>query len=208
MLADDHHSVRQAYSGLLGMKKKFEVIGQAENGQALLDLVAIREPDIVILDLEMPVMDGKMTLIHLQKNHPSVKVIILSFYKDDLMIFDALINGASSYLSKCCSIENIFETIEKVHANGFYFDGIISKQVVLQLFSVDKTLVTNILSEREIEILKLFCNGAVLKQIADKLYISVNTVKYHMKSIHRKTEIHSTQQLVKFAIKNALTNLD
>ncbi|MES2679931.1 MAG: response regulator transcription factor [Bacteroidota bacterium] len=208
MLAEDHHSARQAYAGVINMEKNFEVIGQAENGKALFDLMENQEPDIVILDLDMPVMDGRTALVKLQNEHPRVKVIILSLHNEKIMVCDALLKGASGYLSKNCTIDDIFETINRVYTHGFFFNGSVSRQVIVDTFKKDKALLANMLTGREVEILKLFCEGFQLKEIADKLYISIDTVRYHMKHIHKKTEIDSTQKLVKFAIRNAFTNLD
>ncbi len=208
MLAEDHNAVRQAIVEMLNKQKNFEVSGQAENGKVLLDLVQNGEPDIAILDIDMPIMDGRVALSILQDKHPNVKVIMFSYHQETLMICDSLLKGACGYLSKGCNLEEIFETINRVYTDGFFFNGSISKNVILDFMKTDKTLLHNILTEREINVLRLFCDSKLLKEIADSLEISVNTVKFHMKNIHLKTEMSTTQKLMKFAIKNLIAELD
>lgn len=118
ILAEDYVFIRQAFVHLLTTEGHFNVIAQASNGKELLELLALSEPDIVLLDLDMPVMDGHTALKILKEKYPQVKVIILSNYNSKEIIDDVLQNGASAFLSKDCSPEDLFKTIKSVYATS------------------------------------------------------------------------------------------
>jgi DNA-binding NarL/FixJ family response regulator len=211
MMADDHHSARQAYARIIEDEDNLCVIGHAGNGVELLELVEKEEPHIVLLDLDMPVMNGTEALKILTEKYPEVKIIILSTHNEDYYISELLIMGACAYLPKNCNLEDLITTINKVNDDGFFFNKSISKLVVTSTLQDKKfNAIINQLSltERETDVLKYVCEEKTNKQIAEFLDISTDTVDFHRKSIYRKTHSRSIVSLVKYAIKNGITSVD
>jgi DNA-binding NarL/FixJ family response regulator len=210
MMAEDHHSARQAYVAILGDEDNFNVIGEAANGFELLKLVEKREPDIAIVDVEMPVMDGFKTITALKERFPNVKPIVLTMHDESYFVAQLILCGARAYLPKSCRIEDLVLTINKVHTEGFYFNETLSRIIVATSFK-DRKFQQSLrhinLTEREVEVLKLVCNERSTKQIADELKISTETVDTHRRNIYRRTNANSLVGLIKFAIKNGITGL-
>lgn len=208
MLADDHNLGRQTFSAYLeNNSKEIKVIGEAENGLKLLELLEIKIPDIVILDLEMPVLDGYKTLNVLVEKYPAIKTIILSTHYNEFFISELMLMGACAYLPKNCFAEEVFETITKVYTEGFCFNNMVSRQVLNTLVGERKLqyLVSErILSEREIEVLQEICNEKQGKEIAEALNISENTVAFHKRNIYVKTNSSTLVGLVKYAIRTGI----
>lgn len=208
MIAEDHELVRKALIALIkGNSKKIEVIGDAENGKALLKLIEKKEPDVVILDLEMPVFNGKETLKVLQVKYPQIKIIILSMHYDDSFVAEYMKRGAHGFLPKNCSAEKLISAIEIVYENGLYFNKKTSLTNYNSFRNDRKLKYTNdiiALTDREIEVLKLVCKGVTSEQIASRLKVSMHTVTFHRVNIAKKTNIKNIAQLTKFAIKNKL----
>lgn len=209
MLADDHNAGRVAFASYIRENQdNMRVIGEAANGQELLDLVAKKEPDIVILDLEMPVLDGFKTLKILNKEYPHVKTIILSSHYNEYYISELMLHGARGYLSKTAFAAEVFDTINNVYAEGYYFKKNVSSHVVQSLIenkSLQELISEKQLTSREIEILQLICNEKQNKEIAQALDISERTVKYHKQSLLEKTNSSSVIGLVKYAIKAGIS---
>ncbi len=212
MLADDHHLFREMIIRYLHENcERVSIIGDAANGQLLLELMEKNQPDIVLLDLEMPVLDGHKTLLKIKERFPAVRTIILSTHYNEYYMAQLLILGASGYLSKTCMSEDLVKTIEMVQEQGFYFNERLSKEVISSLLDDKKLeylISDRILSEREIQVLKLICNGKIYKEVGDVLNISLDTVKFHIKSIYKKTQINSIAGLVKYAIKVGITTVN
>ncbi len=212
MLADDHHLFREMITRYLHENcERVSIIGDAANGQLLLELMEKNQPDIVLLDLEMPVLDGHKTLLKIKERFPAVRTIILSTHYNEYYMAQLLILGANGYLSKTCMSEDLVKTIEMVQEQGFYFSERLSKEVISSLLEDKKLeylISDRILSEREIQVLKLICNGKIYKEVGDVLNISLDTVKFHIKSIYKKTQINSIAGLVKYAIKVGITTVN
>jgi len=209
MLADDHNLARQSFSNYITANgKNIKVTGEACNGIELLKLVKKRKPHIVILDLEMPLMNGHATLKVLREEYPEIKVIILSSHYNEFYISELMIAGACGYLSKSCFGDELFKTIYKIHKQGFYFNSAVSKQVISTLIADRKLqymISENLLSKRELEVLQEICNEKQGKEIADLLQISENTVEYHKKNIYKKTKTDTIVGLVKYAVRTGVT---
>ncbi len=207
-MAEDHKSARQAYVAMLGDEENFSVIGDAPNGLEVLKLMEHRLPDILITDLEMPIMNGYQLLEAVKEKHKDVKVIVLSMHDEDYYISDLILRGASAYLPKQCALEDIVFTINKVCTDGFYFTQPVSKMVVNSSLN-DKKFKPFFeelgLTLRELEVLKLICEEKSNKEIARILDIASGTVDFHRQSIYRKTQLNSVVGLVKYAIRNGLT---
>ncbi|MCC6372850.1 MAG: response regulator transcription factor [Bacteroidia bacterium] len=210
MMAEDHKSARQAYISMLEDEENFLVCGDAGNGMDLLKLMDKKVPDIVITDLEMPVMNGYQLLEIIKERYKEVKVIVLSMHEEEYYVSDLILRGANAYLPKRCELDDIIYTINKVHSDGYYFTRPVSKLVVSNSLGDQKfkPFYEELgLTPRELEVLKLICEEKANKNIADILEISLPTVDYHRQSIYKKTQSTSIVGLVKYAIRNGLTDL-
>jgi DNA-binding NarL/FixJ family response regulator len=210
MLADDHNMARQGFRAYLETNEsEFHVLGEASNGVELLQLMKQNAPDIILLDLEMPFMNGIETLSVLSDEYPTVKVIILSSHYNEFLMAELMIAGASGYLPKNCFGDELFETIRKVYDEGYFFNGYVSRQVVSSLISdrkIQYLISENILSKREVEVLQQVCSEKQAKEIAAVLNISESTVEFHKRNLYNKTQSDSIVGLVKYAIRTGITS--
>ncbi len=201
-LADDHNIVAQ---GLASIFRQIPEVGEIEifqNGKSLFDACLIKQPDVVFLDIEMPVWDGRKTLVELKKRFPDLRCHMLSMNNEKAIIDDCISKGATGYLSKDCTLEELHEAIIK--ENEIYF----SKEVLKHLSGYGKTkgeqqfVLNEPLTEREVEVLTLLCDGLSPKEIADKMYLSPRTVETHKTAIMQKFDVNSVGKLISVAIKN------
>ena len=206
-MAEDHLLFRQGVIALLKEYEEINILFDVGNGKELLDILKTSKPDIVLLDIEMPVMNGKEALAKIQEKYPNVKVIMISMHYDDAYITEYIINGAVGFLPKNCDIEKIVDAIYAVYEQGYYFDSKISKSLVVKLMKANKvnpTITEFILSEREIEVLKLTCLEKTNQEMSEELFISKRTVEGHRKSILKKTNAKNVVGLVMYAIKHKI----
>lgn len=215
ILVDDHRLVRAGIKSLLDDNDRFEILGEAENGDELFALLQKVLPNVLILDISLPGLSG-IDLTRKILDTPAydgVKVLILSMFTQEEFIFNAIQAGARGYLPKNTSKKELLEAIEAVHNGEEYFSqqisGIILKSYIkkAQNQEDESKKKEDLLSKREIEILKLFAEGVSNQEIADKLFISVRTVESHKNHIMQKLELKNTVDLVKFAIKNKIIEL-
>jgi DNA-binding NarL/FixJ family response regulator len=190
--------------------ENISVIGAALNGQILIDLVRENVPDIVILDLEMPVLNGHGVLEIFAKEFKSIKTIIFSNDYSPYYLAHTIINGARGYLIKSSTLQELIKAVEETFSEGFYFNELLSKEVLFQLTNEKKKLYFLLedqrFSIREIDIIRLTCEEFTVEQIADRLNISVNTVNDHKKKIFKKTDSNNIISLVKYATKHRIIN--
>lgn len=211
IFAEDHVSVRQGYVSLLKEVKDFAVIGEAGNGKELLSLLEYHIPDVIVLDLEMPGMNGLEALEIVKKRYTEIRIVFFSMHYSPGLVSECLLRGASAFLPKSCAIEELSDTIHKVVNEGYCTTREVSLSLVSSLHhekKLDDILKQLALSEREIEVLKLICVPMSNKEIAEKLGISVNTVDFHRKNIYRKTDTSSIVALIKYAIRQGVIPLD
>lgn len=211
-LADDHKVLIDGMLAVLNMHSKFEVIGFSLDGSNLVETVKKNGADILIMDINMPHKDGIEVLKQFSQEGYSCKVIVLSSYDDLKLIKEVLKLGASGYLSKQCAGESIIEAIEEVARGKEYF----SKNIQEKIFSsfsgnaietqTNEAVINSMLTDRELEILKLISLEYSGKEIGEELFISSNTVETHRKNLIRKLNVKNTIGLVKYAIKNNLIN--
>ncbi len=207
LLADDHPALLAGLASLLNSVENFNIIGLAQNGQILLDRVKLMPPDIAIIDLEMPVLDGFKTIEILSKEFPKVKSIVYSSHYDKYIAKELIMLGARGYLPKNADIEVMVSVINEVYDDGFCFDTNISKLIMDTSFrqNLYKLEIEQIgLKDRELEILKLICDEKTNPKIAEQLGISIDTVDYHRRKILKKTKLKSAIGLVKYAINKGL----
>jgi len=207
IIADDHALFRAGVKTALSVKKDIDLIGEADNGMQLLNLLKHVEPDVILLDIQMPIMDGITTLPEIRKLYPGVKVIILSMHNDHSMISKLMEIGANSYLTKNSDSENIYNAIKTCYEQEFYFNELTNKALLSGL----RTRRTEALApqeanltEKETTILKMMCEEKTTKEIADLVEISPRTVEAIRDKLKTKTGARSMAGLVMYAVKNGI----
>jgi DNA-binding NarL/FixJ family response regulator len=206
-IAEDHLLVRQGMIALLKEEEGIELLFAASNGAELLDKLQIHSPDIVLLDIAMPVMDGKEAIERISQQYPAIKVIIITSHYNDKYVTEFLARGAKGFLAKNSDIEVVVEAIYSVYEQGYYFDALVSKSMVEKLISANNGQFPDampLLSSREIEVLKLVVQEKNNQEISAALFLSKRTIEWHKKNILVKTNSKNTIGLVKYALKNGI----
>ncbi len=206
VLADDHVLVRQGLRRILEGMPGLEVVGEANDGLELLDLLKRVTPDLVLLDIFMPNLRGIEAIHEIRKVHSEVKVLILTMHKDKEYLYLALSAGAKGYLLKEDADRELFSAIEKVRQGKTFISPHFSEEVVDDLVQIGKgdakvVFETDPLTPREREVLKLIAEGKSSKEIAQLLFISVLTVNNHRANIMEKLNLNKATDLVKYAIR-------
>ncbi|HEY0030794.1 MAG TPA: response regulator transcription factor [Bacteroidia bacterium] len=206
-IIDDQALFRNGIVSLLRDYKEMEVVIEASNGMELLAQVETGKPDIILLDLEMPVMDGIKATELLKDKYPGIKILILTGHNDEAMVLHLIEKGAHGFLMKDTNIEIIIEAIHSIKENGYYFNDRVSKIMVGGLVKRKKInpFFNNAkLSDREIEVVRLISKEFKNSEIADKLFINIRTVDRHRENILRKINARNSIGLVMYAVKNNL----
>lgn len=201
IIADDHQMFREGVKSLLSDQKEFEFIGEAADGEEVLELLQEKAPDILLLDIEMPKMDGFDTLRELNTRNLPTKVLVLTMHKSATFVKNILKAGASGYLQKDAGKDALIRAIHMVVDTGHYFSEDTGK-LILESFQ-EKNLHSQI-SPREKEIIKLLADGLTTKKIAVKLFISPHTVETHRQNILLKLGLKNTAALIKYAIQKGI----
>lgn len=208
ILVDDHKLFRNGMKTLLESVGNYKVIAEASNGEEFLELLDTMTPDIVLLDISMPVMDGLTAApLALEKN-PELKIIVLSMYGDEEYYHKMSAIGVKGFLLKDSEIDEVQLALETVHQEGCYF----SQKLLMSILSTMKESsqnesVTIELSEREQEVLGLICRGMSNNEIGDQLFISKRTVEKHRANLLEKTQCNNTATLVMWAIRNKMVEI-
>lgn len=211
ILADDHKIVREGLKNLLSVEWDIEIIGEAENGREALILVIEKKPDLIIMDIGMPELNGVEAAKRIKKESPETKIIALSMHSDKQFVTGMLQAGASGYLLKDCAVDELVDAIRTVMDKRIYLSTEISSVVVNEFMSnlsLNDNINSNELSDREKEVLQLIAEGKPTKNIADLLFISNKTVESHRKNIMTKLDLHTIPELTKYAIRSGLTSLE
>jgi two-component system response regulator NreC len=212
IIADDHTILREGLKTLLEISDIIEVAGQAANGKEAIDLVSEKMPDVAIMDIAMPVMDGIEATRRITKTYPGVKVIVLSQHDNREYILSSIKAGASGYILKKAVSSEIISGIEAVHEGGYFFYPSVAKVVVegylQQLKNPQAEDDYEKLSDREREILRLIAEGYSSNDISQRLFISVKTVLGHRTNIMAKLNIHNRTELVKYALRKGMIATD
>lgn len=204
-IADDQTLFRKGMVRLLKSFSFAEVVKDAANGKEIIKLVKKQAPDVILMDYEMPVMDGKEASAYILQHFPDVKIIMLSFHNENNHIIEMMQLGTHSYLLKNAEPEEVKKAILAVVQNDFYSNDLIAAAMREGLVksSVAKPKITS-LTDREIEVLKLTCEELSSKEIADKLNISDRTVQNHRANLIHKLGVRNTIGLVRFAYEHHL----
>jgi two-component system, NarL family, response regulator NreC len=202
LLADDHALIRQGLKALLE-KQGFQVVGEASNGQEALRLVEKTQPDVAIIDISMPILNGVDAARELKKSFPKTKVILLTQHDEDQYITESLRAGVRGYVLKSQAADDLVHAIHEVCRGSVYLSPNISRAVVDAYLS--KTYdPTDPLSGREHQVLQLVGEGKSTKDVAVHLGISVKTAESHRARLMKKLDIHETASLVRYAIRHGL----
>lgn len=211
IIVDDHQIVRQGLSTLLAKEPDMEVVAEAENGRKAVQLTKELAPHIVIMDVNMPDLNGIEATRQILHHNPDVKVIALSMHADRRFVVNMLKAGASGYLLKDCAFEELAQAIRLVMANKTYLSPGVSDIVIKDYvhgLSAPGSSAFSVLTAREREVLQLMAEGKSTSQIAEYLNISIKTVETHRQQLMHKLGIHSVAELTKYAIREGLTSLD
>jgi DNA-binding NarL/FixJ family response regulator len=208
IIADDHTLFRTGVKTSLSFYKDIEFLGEAENGMQLLNLVKFLRPDIILLDIQMPIMDGIATLPEVKKILPEVKIIMLTMNDDVSMISRLMEIGANSYLTKNSDSETIYQAIRTCYENEFFFNEYTNKAMLAGLRNkkqdVNSFADEADLSEKEKNVLKLMCEEKSTKEIADLVDISPRTVEAIRDRLKIKTGAKTTAGLILYAVKHGI----
>lgn len=212
LLADDHKIVRMGLRTLLKSQQGMEVIAEAQDGRGTLQKVKEYLPDIVVMDIGMPELNGIETTRIITSEFSHVKVIALSMHSDRRFVARMLEAGASGYLLKDCAFEELVHAIKAVYNNQPYLSpditGIVIGDYLRQLSSRTPLAPFNPLTPREREVLQPLTEGKTTKQIAALLHVSAKTIETHRSQIMEKLNLHSVAELTKYAIREGITTLD
>ena len=208
LIADDHPVVREGLSAMLSREKNISVIGEATNGKEAIDLALKGSPDVVLMDLRMPVLDGVEAIRQIKSKRPDIEFIIITTYDDDENILKGIEAGAKAYLLKDSPREKLFQAIKAVSRGESLIEPAIAGRVIDRLTQLSQQVkAPDALSEREIEVLSLIAEGTSNKEIARDLCISQSTVKTHIQSIFQKLDVNDRTEAVTKAIRKGLIGL-
>ncbi|MCF7810443.1 response regulator transcription factor [bacterium] len=211
ILADDHKLFRDGLRILLEKDSDFTVIGEADNGLKTISMARDLKPDIIIMDISMPKLNGVEATRKILGENSEVRVIILSMHSDRRFVLETLKAGAVGYILKDSSITELADGIKYVMNNRIYLSAQISKNIIqdyVRIAQQSESSAFTLLSSREREVLQLLTEGKSNREVAESLNISVKTVETHRKNIMEKLNIHSIAELTKYAIREGITPLE
>jgi len=212
IIADDHKIFREGLRVLLESLGDIEILGEAENGRLLLKLIRKDEPDLVIVDVAMPDMNGIEAARQIKSFNPDIKVLALSMHSDSRFVTQMLKAGANGYLLKDCAFDELTVAMNTVSKNQVYLSPGITDLVVKAYLTKNaepgETTDTGVLTSREREILQLLAEGKSTQEIATALSISSKTVDTHRRQVMTKLDLHSVAELTQYAIRKGIIVLD
>ena len=211
LIVDDHEVVRDGLSVMMERQEDFTVVGEAINGLEAVEKVRRLRPNVVLMDLRMPEMDGVEAMRRIKDEDQDVKFIVLTTYDTDEYIFDAIEAGAKGYLLKDASREELFQAVRTVNQGESLIEPGVTSRVLERLTQLSRRSAQGAeytsLSEREVEVLRLMANGSANKQIAADLLITESTVKTHIANIFQKLEVNHRTEAVTKAISQGIIKL-
>jgi DNA-binding NarL/FixJ family response regulator len=218
LIVDDHPVIRQGLKAIItnssGSGWSFEVIGEAETGHQALEMIGKLKPDICLLDISLPDQSGLSLIIDLKRILPNVRIIMLSMHSKIDFITEAIKAGAAGYVVKSSTADKLIGALKAVSKGEYYIDGTVSTELfgLIKNISQKKKRIEDssfqTLTDREQEICRLLVKGHDPNKIADKLFISPKTVKNHKANIMQKLDIHNYHELLRYAVKIGLLDLD
>lgn len=209
LLTDDHKLLREGLHALIEEQPDMTVIAEAEDGRSTVQLAAKLKPDIIVMDISMPGMNGMEATRQILSKNPGIKVLALSMHTDRRFIVEMLSAGASGYLLKDCAFEELICALHALADQRTYLSPKICDLVVKDYAyrNSKSTLSSSVLSAREREVLQLLAEGKSTRKIASILHVGMKTVETYRQQIMEKLDIHTIAELTKFAIREGLTSL-
>lgn len=207
VLADDHQIVREGLHALIAAERDLVVVAEAEDGRTAVQLVAEHEPDVVIMDIGMPELNGVDATRQILAHRPGIKVIALSMHSDSRFVTGMLKAGAAGYLLKNCASDELVNAINTVVQHRIYLSPSITGVVIEDYIRQSAAIEEPVLTEREREVLQLLAEGKATREIAQQLHVSAKTVATHRQNIMDKLDLHSVAQLTQYAISQGLVTL-
>ena len=210
LIADDHQLMREGLRALMSKQEDVEVVGEAANGQDAFEMACSLQPDVVIMDITMPELNGVEAARKITKHCPGVKVLALSVHRDQNFVMDMFRAGAAGYLLKDCALDELALAIRMVMAGNHYLSPAISGSVLEDFLHDRGELKTSLslLTVREREVLQLIAEGKSTRMIAESLDISSKTVETHRLRMMNKLKLRNVADLTKFALREGITTLD
>ena len=206
-LVDDHVLLRKSLGILIGMLQDFDIMLQADNGQDFINQLKTNPlPDIALLDITMPVMDGVETARWLKQNHPEVKVLALSMIKNDLIIIRMLKNGARGYILKDCEPSELKTALHQVYKKGYYYNELITPKMKAK-DDPEEDIPLNMLNEQELIFLRWACSEKTHKEIAEEMKVSHRTIDGYRDSLFKKLNVSSRVGIAIYAIKTGIVQV-
>ena len=209
LIVDDHTVVRDGLTAMLGREPDFQVVGEASNGSQAVERSHVLKPDVILMDLRMPELDGVQAMRQIREDDPEVKFIVLTTYDNDEYIFDAIEAGAKGYLLKDTSREELFRALRAASRNESLIEPAVAGKVLDRLALLSRRAASegDTLSEREVEVLRHLAKGSANKEIAATLSISESTVKTHVANIFQKLEVNGRMEAVTKAMQKGIIKL-
>ena len=199
LMADDHPLIREGFKSLLMKNERFEIVGIAENGKELVELAETLQPDVILSDINMPVLNGIAAIEQIGKMQPDIKCVILTMHEERAYILQALKIGVYGYILKNIERYDLEKAIISIFEGGKYFSPIVTNILAESVVRPEQNTVAD-LTPREIQVLELVAEGHSTKQVADKLGIGTRTVESHRVNMLKKMRVNNTAELVKKAI--------
>lgn len=205
MLADDHSVVRQGFRAILSQQADMQIVGEASNGRDVITLAEELKPDLIVMDVAMPELNGMEATRRLAGSLPRTRVLALSMHKDSVYVREMLKAGARGYLLKDAGEHDLLEAVRAVARGGEYISPSV-QDALNSTYKMHGTTPLDLLTSREREVLQLIAEGKTNKEVATGLNISVFTVDAHRGRIMEKLNVHNVNELVRFAVRNGLVD--
>jgi two-component system response regulator NreC len=212
LIADDHKIMLAGLRSLLEKQTDFEVVGEADNGRKAVQMAQEKTPDVVVMDVSMPDLNGIEATMQIIESLPKTRVIALSMHSDKRFVMGMLRAGASGYLLKDCASQELANAIVQVAGGKKYLSpeitGVVIDDFLLGGSAEEVATAASPLSPREREVLQLIAEGWSTKQIASHLYVSIKTIETHRRQIMKKLDLHAIADLTKYAIREGFTSIE
>ena len=209
LIADDHTVVRDGLAAVLARRPDITVVGEASNGIEAVEKARQLRPDVILMDLRMPEMDGAEAMRRIREQDPDVRFLVLTTFDNDEYIFEAIQAGAKGYLLKDASREDLFRAVVAVYRGESLIQPAVASRVLDRFVELSRrTAPAETLSEREVEVLRLMARGSANKEIAGELYISESTVKTHIANIFQKLDVNDRTEAVTKALQKGIIRLE
>lgn len=209
-IADDYRIFREGLKVSLSQDEKMEMLFEVDNGEDLLKNVENNKPDVIIMDLKMPIMDGMEATQQLRKKYQDIKIVVVSMYDDDKFIIHLMEMGANGYLFKNAEPDEIRKAIHAVYENGYYFNDIVNKALLKKLVlkgNIKPSFNQNVeLTERELQVLKLICEEKTASEIGKEIFLSPRSVEGIRQRLIEKVGVRNSAGLVMFAVKSGIVS--